>query len=524
MMRSRRLVAVVLSSIALCAVSCTDDDDGTSTTSSVVTSTDVTTPPETTVPTTDTPEHGTLPKWFTDETRGIVTDAESCPDPTGAPMHYRDDALVMFEPRAGAATAIATVLNDHGLPARVADDDKQQQVGIQRLVVGERPSVDVVHALQNQGVAIDFDYLHAPLPNYQPKPDDIPTPAPGDPNIQLGKTAGTIAVVDVGVDSWEGFTVQPSPFTPNAALHVDPFAAVEYHNHGPFIADLLHRYAAAATVELWPVAGAAENPSSGSAAIPGAIDEFSLLSAIAGATHRQRVGDKFVYPDKALEILNLSLGGYGCGVYPHAALAALLAENAAHTLYVAAAGNDGEEHYLFPAAFAAGNQLVTEVANRPAPPQGVVDDVATALGSTPNSSLAIVGKLDELITRVAGAMVSVGSATPQDEWPATLATDKADPNGDCFSNRGSWVLAWAPGAFQISRLDERGWYYWSGTSFATPRFSAAVLEASGNASMSPRDFWDDASAHDATTYEAVGYESIRFGLTPTKDFQSPGCT
>ena len=122
------------------------------------------------------------------------------------------------------------------------------------------------------------------------------------------------------------------------------------------------------------------------------------------------------------------------------------------------------------------------------------------------------------------AVVSVGSATPPDELPGDRDTDKADARGDCFSNRGGWVAAWAPGAFQIGRLADDGrWYYWSGTSFAAPRFTAAILSASGFAGRTPLAFWRKEPSRDSAMYAAVGHPFIQFGLTPVLDSDSKPC-
>jgi hypothetical protein len=67
------------------------------------------------------------------------------------------------------------------------------------------------------------------------------------------------------------------------------------------------------------------------------------------------------------------------------------------------------------------------------------------------------------------------------EYPAALPKVIAVgsmTNGvqDCFSNYGGWVDVWAPGTDQISQYpNNTGWAKWSGTSFATARFSALLV-------------------------------------------------
>ncbi|HTJ34197.1 MAG TPA: S8/S53 family peptidase [Dactylosporangium sp.] len=146
----------------------------------------------------------------------------------------------------------------------------------------------------------------------------------------------------------------------------------------------------------------------------GLCTEADLAAAISGLTD--------------VDVLNLSLGGFSVGDQPPAVLAAALSTFLSGTgrVVVAAAGNDGvQDRPFWPAAFAAS-----------------------------------------------------GSA-----WaPQVLAVAAHDGNAICdWSNRGPWVSLVAPGADVVSTFINypgftSGWAAWSGTSFATPKVVAALVE------------------------------------------------
>ncbi|WP_433608798.1 S8 family peptidase [Dactylosporangium sp. CA-139114] len=146
----------------------------------------------------------------------------------------------------------------------------------------------------------------------------------------------------------------------------------------------------------------------------GMCTEADLAAAITGLTD--------------VDVLNLSLGGFSVGDQPPAILSAALSTFLSGTgrVVVAAAGNDGvHDRPFWPAAFAA-------------------------------------------------------SGSP---WAGQiLAVAAHDGNGVCdWSNRGPWVSLVAPGADIVSTFIHHpgfasGWAAWSGTSFATPKVVAALVE------------------------------------------------
>ncbi|MET7418465.1 S8/S53 family peptidase [Dactylosporangium sp. NPDC005555] len=128
------------------------------------------------------------------------------------------------------------------------------------------------------------------------------------------------------------------------------------------------------------------------------------------------------------DVLNLSLGGYSIGDLPPAALSSALETflSGGDRVVVAAAGNNGiADRPFWPAAFTAG-----------------------------------------------GA-----------DWAGRLLAVAAhDGTGICeWSNTGPWVSVAAPGADIVStyinhELFTSGWAAWSGTSFATPKVVAAIVD------------------------------------------------
>jgi hypothetical protein len=128
------------------------------------------------------------------------------------------------------------------------------------------------------------------------------------------------------------------------------------------------------------------------------------------------------------DVLNLSLGGFSIGDLPPAALSAALQTFLAggDRVVVAAAGNNGiADRPFWPAAFAA----------------GTADWAAQVVAVAAHDGTAIC------------------------EW----------------SNTGPWVSVAAPGADIVStyinhELFASGWAAWSGTSFATPKVVAAIVD------------------------------------------------
>jgi hypothetical protein len=354
-----------------------------------------------------------------------------------------------------------------------------------------------LRALQRAGVAIDREYIAAPLPNYQPKPDsapvlDVGAPAPPD-GVDPGDGDGVrVVVVDVGTTAADTAVLDASSDYV-AAADLARFQAFDassiYREHGGFAASLVDRYLPAARVELWPLPAA---PLLEADPNPG-VAESDLLAVLAAAVGRRTVGTSWTLTDVP-EMVNLSLGGYGCVDLAHLTLAALLDEITAggSSLVAAAAGNDGTADLVFPAAFAS-DEVVAEIATVVA--QAPVDpDIASAAAGANLTTSAV----SPLLERVTSYVTSVGSATD----PGDPEFGGASP--DCFSNSG-WVDIFTPGADQVAgySASSTGWASWSGTSFATPRFVAAIVRSAGASSQSAAEFWSSGAGRTVGNYAAV---------------------
>lgn len=183
----------------------------------------------------------------------------------------------------------------------------------------------------------------------------------------------------------------------------------------------------------------------------GVIDELSVAKAAFEGAASGQVG-----------IVNLSLGTY---VHSHGQLVALrraldtMLKALPDVLWVCAAGNDSSEDPWYPAAWAAH-------------------------------------------PKYADRIVSVGA----------LDTTGPKPRTAEFSNRGSWVTAWAPGvdidgiypdgvkfayyegSTMVGTLPFTGMARWSGTSFAAPHAAASIAAHADAHGMSAVEAWKDLRA------------------------------
>ena len=297
-----------------------------------------------------------------------------------------------------------------------------------RLTAGEVPMAAPIHLFRGE-------------PNYQGGPGGPPSPVatpPTAPGQAARGHATTVAVLDTGLDarhpwfprsSWEAVDddVEDRLDTDND-YELDAQAG-----HGTFIAGIVRRHAPGAHLLVGRVLGS-----------DGVCDEVDLLDALrrlqaAGRSRKRRV-----------DVLNLSLGAYTWNDRPPAMLARTLADLAADTVVVAAAGNNGSDRVFWPAAFP--------------------------------------------------GVVGVGAVAADGRGPAA------------FSNRGSWVRVWAPGEGVASSFvtfdgpeDERpgadidadcftGFATWSGTSFATPHVAGALAARAQEQRTSPKAVLDEVLA------------------------------
>jgi hypothetical protein len=307
----------------------------------------------------------------------------------------------------------------------------------------------IIPTLQGQGFSTDLNYLEPALPVNHFRPGDDPAEAPKPAAGQGGR--GRVLVVDSPADD------------PAAAPRVTINGAVvdydvenngfvdEDHGHGVFIASLIERLSPRADVVLAGVNGG--HLSSSARWSPMVFSDADVIAAMGQAFGLTATG-----VERPFNVVNLSLGGAGCGgIGSRLALGRFLRDLAdfsvqttgVRPVYVAAAGNDGGDVKHFPAAWRdkATIQAAASLVDLVGPP------------GAGNEIRAIQAALES-------GMVAVGSRT--------------GGRRDSFSNCGPWVNAVAAGADTVGRYrSPSGFASWSGTSFATARVSAAIAGGQG---------------------------------------------
>jgi subtilisin family serine protease len=307
----------------------------------------------------------------------------------------------------------------------------------------------VVPTLQGRGFSVDLNYLEPAMPNNAFHPFDNPVPAKPAPSGQGGQ--GRVLVVDSPPE--KALYDLDGRFGPTAVYNLGPNTLVdEDHGHGVFVASLVKRLAPAAEVFLAGVTGRQ---------LPGVARWTPMLFSDADLI-RSMGGAFGLSPDgtairRSFNVVNLSLGGAGCGSIADRLPLGRFMRNLAvlavrfsdvMPVYVAAAGNDGADVKHFPAAWR--DQPTIEAAAHAV-------DLALG-GGAPTVPGNQIRQIQALLEK---QMRAVGS------WKGGVK--------DSFSNCGKWVNGIAAGAKAVSRYPSPrtgDWAAWSGTSFATPQVSA----------------------------------------------------
>ncbi len=343
--------------------------------------------------------------------------------------------------------------------------------------------------LQGDGTSVDLNYLEPVLPNNIFRPYDDPVLAT---EPQVGAFSGATFTSAVGkwvavIDSTDDGTVydrDPDGEIGHGFIDQD-------HGHGRFVTSIIDRNGATVTLSpLMPNTVSSNNSSlltSGRWA-PMAIQDADIINALDSILNSESLD--------TLRAVNLSLGGVGCpsgagdlvwGIGERLPLARkmreLLVENdklvdnpADVVKFVAAAGNNGEDVLHFPAAWR--NDAVT-VGLAGAIPSAV--DPTTGDPIDPSIVQDLVEDIEELHTALTPAIFAVGSV-------------EADGSSSVFTNCGEWVNAAAfgnkqvgvypassPGAYAAPNpgpdieYGPTDFAVWSGTSFATANFTAALV-------------------------------------------------
>jgi hypothetical protein len=302
--------------------------------------------------------------------------------------------------------------------------------------------LDALPRLQGVGRSVDLNYLEPIQPNHGFRPADDPHEAtdPG-PTGDLVNTS-TVFVID-------------SPSSSEIEYDTEANGLVdEDHGHGPFVASIIQRYVQ--SVELIGV-------------MPGSPELTPYPIRLANDRWSPMMfsdAELIVALESAVEagFINMSLGGVGCAdqaVGERLALARVMHNMImlnADLRFVAAAGNDGLDLLHFPAALRSG--VVTNTMRDTIDAiTGLEDDQGQPIDTGP-----IAGDLDDMHLALIPKIDAVGSI-------------EANLDTSLYSNCGNWVNAAAYGSAQIGVYDASpsGYASWSGTSFATANYTAALV-------------------------------------------------
>jgi hypothetical protein len=312
-------------------------------------------------------------------------------------------------------------------------------------------------ALQAPGRNVDLNYLEPVQPNDGFRPFDDPEQADPPPDGDYGAADSSVVLVIDTTDDQTMYDTEPN-------LLID-----EDHGHGTFVASIVAR--SGATVNLQ---GLEPHPTSTNTSVlasgrwaPMMVDDADIITALSAITD-------------ATTVVNLSLGGVGCpssdftwGIGERLALAREM-HNRLHggetpLKFVAAAGNNGDDVLHFPAAWRNGAAMV---------------DIANAVGDP------LKAEIIQISADLRDAIYAVGSIQVTDQGQPAVRSE--------FSNCGTWVNAAAygekqvgeypsanPGAFEPTTTvpnqpPQLTYAAWSGTSFATANFSAALISGHQN--------------------------------------------
>jgi hypothetical protein len=348
-----------------------------------------------------------------------------------------------------------SITADPGAP--LIPPDSEFPARAQMVEISSGPDVgvvlDLLDDLQGAGRSVDLNYLEPVQPNNGFRPVDDPEPTTeAMPTDDAPAGALTVAVIDSTDDQ--------SIFDIDGNRMID-----EDHGHGQFVTSIIASYGVTAT--LIPVGPSSGNPSvrgQGGAGTgrwaPMAFEDQDIISALA-------------LVDPQTDVINMSLGGVGCtasasgiGIGERLALAHAMSNMRLQKdslQFVAAAGNNGRDVLHFPAAWRNANAM---------------SNIADAIEPNDADAAADVRAMSEIL-RV--AMYAVGSVEAGD--------NEGQRSG--FSNCGDWVNAAAHGSKQVglypssqpptTNPDAGGFpdsgagnAKWSGTSFATANFTAAL--------------------------------------------------
>jgi hypothetical protein len=365
----------------------------------------------------------------------------ACPDLVAVP----NELIVAVAPTLELlpeADSVIDELDQLGIDASISGDPLANQAIVLSLVDATIDAVQtVLPDLQRIGRSVDLNYLEPLQPNnaFRPFDDPISVDEPQDANFG-GADGVSVMVIDSPDD--------PTTYDMDGNGLVD-----EDHGHGVFVQSIIGRSGATVSlVGVPPTSFTANNPSvlaSGRWA-PMMFSDAEIIAALGT-------------PDIKADVVNLSLGGVGC-------LATATAQELGDRLalarvmdnmrlgddslqFVAAAGNNGLDVLHFPAAW-----------RHPDVTAGLTDAIRNSSNLDPLDAAAIADDITAMHDGLGAVIYAVGSV------------ESSDRSTSEYSNCGVWVNAVAFGSKQAGAYatSPTGFASWSGTSFATANFTAAL--------------------------------------------------
>jgi hypothetical protein len=386
------------------------------------------------------------PPIMNDVNNAGVWNSPDCADMVAVP----DEVIVAIDPTVPVdpddpevlvdlETESEIVVGQIGVPLESFEDSGNARLlRFQPGSLSAQQMLDMLPTLQSRGRRVDLNYLEPLQPNDGFRPYDNPVPVDTAPAAFGGQTL-SVLVIDSPAEGEE------IVYDRDANGLVD-----EDHGHGPFVRSMIERSGPA--VRLHGIPPDDDFVMSNGRWSPMMFDDFGIITALNTIDNES--------------VVNLSLGGVGChldalepGVGERLALAQIMSnmvnsEDTSFQWFVAAAGNNGTDDVLhFPAAW-----------RHPDVARGLVDFLRSVQLDD------VADEIEAIQATLRDSVIAVGSVEPE-----PVDAPRNDLRSD-FSNCGAWINGAAYGRWQVATYPATPAVpaAWSGTSFATANFTAAL--------------------------------------------------
>lgn len=404
---------------------------------------------DTTVVAREEPLPEDLQQYLTEHKVHVSTDLCTTTDNVKVPVLSIENQILVDAVDADTATSVAKEVlgKDADSVTPYTDGDNRKAAGVFLATSTFETNPDLVSRLNTVnashapgGPVSSLNYLYSPLQVWRFHPFGLPTDTSQPTDGGAGGNARLVDVFDSGFPTSPITAIDPASSTDIEAAGVlvsypvlapagtpttsststvpgfVPVGAAV--GHGPFVTFLIKRFAQQAAVHEWGIRETLgpDGPF---------VSVVDVQAAMSTAFGEQRSTDgSTTFTGVRPDVINLSLGGAGCAGAEPAVLSRFL------------------------------DRVTDKKSWQSLGTPAAVPVIAAAAGNNSTDALEYPAALPQVI--------AVGSMTGGAQ--------------DCFSNYGGWVDVWAPGADQISQYpNNTGWAKWSGTSFATARFSALLV-------------------------------------------------